>query len=110
MQLKNKKNNSYAKYKLLNIAVIVMFIYFIFHSIYGSRGVVAYFRLQSEIDQSTKKLSHLRAERLEIENKTKLLRPESLDLDMLEEKVKKVLGVAEPEEKIIKINKENYEN
>ncbi len=58
--------------KVLNVLVLLMLIYFVFHSIYGSRGMLAYFKLQAELSNSHKKLGILRAERLEIENRTKL--------------------------------------
>ena len=82
-----------------------MLLYFIFHSIYGSRGVIAYFKLQAELENAHSKLNSLRVERLEIENKAKLLRPESLDKDMLDEKARNVLGVVSPNEQVFK--KEN---
>jgi cell division protein FtsB len=44
----------------------------------------------------------LRAERLEIENRAKLLRPESLDIDMLDEKARNILGVIAPNEEVFK--------
>lgn len=79
-----------------------MLLYFVFHSIYGSRGIIAYFKLQAELESSHKKLDQLRSERLEIENRTKLLRPGSLDRDMLDEKTRNVLGLSLPKEKIFK--------
>lgn len=87
--------------------------YFIFHSIYGSRGILAYFKLQSELERSRITLESLRHERLEVENRTKLLRPGSLDKDMLDEKVRSVLGVAKPTEHIFSVEgdeKDNHHN
>ena len=85
-----------------NTVVLLMLLYFVFHSIYGSRGIIAYFKLQSELENSHVKLEKLRAERLGIENRTKLLRPGSLDKDMLDEKIRNVLGLSEPKEKIFR--------
>lgn len=84
--------------------------YFIFHSIYGSRGIIAYFKLQSELERSRITLESLRHERLEVENRTKLLRPGSLDKDMLDEKVRSVLGVVKPTEHIFSIDDEEKDN
>lgn len=84
-----------------------MLVYFVFHSIYGSRGILAYFKLQSELERSQIALDTLRQERLEVENRTKLLRPGSLDKDMLDEKVRSVLGVAKPTENVFAV--ENYD-
>ncbi|MFK7967963.1 MAG: septum formation initiator family protein [Rickettsiaceae bacterium] len=85
--------------------MLFMLLYFIFHSIYGSRGVIAYFKLQAELENAHSKLNTLRVERLEIENKANLLRPKSLDYDMLDEKARNVLGVVLPNEQVFK--KEN---
>lgn len=80
-----------------------MMIYFVFHSIYGSRGIIEYFKLQAELERSHIKLESLRSERLEIENRAKLLRPGSLDKDMLDEKARNVLGLSNPEEKVFQV-------
>ena len=82
--------------------ILVLLLYFTFHSIYGNRGVVAYFKLQAELESTHTKLDMLRAERLEIENRAKLLRPESLDIDMLDEKARNILGVIAPNEEVFK--------
>jgi cell division protein FtsB len=101
-----KKNQlkaiQFTKKTVFNVVILFMLLYFIFHSIYGSRGVIAYFKLQAELENAHSKLNSLRVERLEIENKAKLLRPESLDKDMLDEKARNVLGVVLPNEQVFK--------
>ncbi len=90
------------KKTIFNIIISLMLLYFVFHSIYGSRGILAYFKLQGELERTYTKLDNLRSERLEIENRAKLLRPESLDLDMLDEKARNMLGFAAANEKLFK--------
>jgi cell division protein FtsB len=90
------------KKTILNLGTLLMLMYFVFHSIYGDRGIIAYFKLQSDLKNSHMELEKLRAERLEIENRIVLLRPNSLDKDMLDEKVRNVLGLSAPKEKIFK--------
>ena len=85
---------------VLNIIVFSILIYFIFHSIYGNRGIIAYFKLQSETNKYKEELANLRQKRLEIENETKLLRPGSIDKDLLDEKIRSMLGYARNKEKI----------
>lgn len=94
---------------VFNGIILLMLLYFIFHSIYGSRGIIAYFQLQAELEHSHAKLEKLRAERLEIENRTKLLRPGSLDKDMLDEKIRNILGLSQTKEKIFKAQPINQE-
>lgn len=88
----------------VKVVISFILIYFIFHSIYGARGFIAYYKLHSELSTSLDKLNELKTERLNLENKTKLLRPDSLDRDMLDEKVREVLAVAKPSEKIFSNN------
>ena len=102
-QLENIGISGKSKKSALNILLMFMLAYFVFHSIYGSRGILAYFKLQSELERSRTTLESLRHERLEVENRTKLLRPDSLDKDMLDEKVRSVLGVAKPTENVFSV-------
>jgi cell division protein FtsB len=92
----------FTKKAAFNIMILLMLLYFVFHSIYGSRGVIAYFKLQAELESAHNKLNMLRAERLEIENKAKLLRPGSLDIDMLDEKARNILGIVSPNEQVFR--------
>jgi cell division protein FtsB len=57
--------------------------------------------LESEIVQVQQDLEIARDNRVEIEHNVKLLRPNSLDPDMLEEQAKKILGYAGKNEKVI---------
>ena len=100
MSRKNIKSVKVNKKSIFNILIFVILLYFVFHSIYGSRGVIAYFKMHAELERSKNSLEMLRHERLEVENRTKLLRPGSLDRDMLDEKVRSILGVANPSEKV----------
>jgi cell division protein FtsB len=101
---------NFTRKSVFNGVILLMLLYFVFHSIYGSRGIIAYFKLQTELENSHIKLEKLRAERLEIENRTKLLRPGSLDKDMLDEKIRNVLGLSKPNEKIFKSQPTNKPN
>jgi cell division protein FtsB len=84
----------------IHILLAISLLYFIFHSIYGNRGIISYFKLNNRFQKATEELEDLRAERIEIEHRVKLLRPGSLDKDMLEEQARSVLGVASPNEKV----------
>lgn len=109
MKLKRPRTGKINRKSVFNILIFSLLLYFVFHSIYGSRGVIAYFKLQSELSRMEVSLAALHSDRLEIENRTKLLRPGSLDRDMLDEKVRTVLGVAAPSERVFKTNQENLE-
>lgn len=80
--------------QLVKGILISVLLYFVFHAIYGNRGILAYFNLQQKIDKAEEELENIRAERLEMEHKVKSLKSESLDPDMLDEHARKSLGVA----------------
>jgi len=83
-----------------NVITSLLLIYFVFHSIYGNRGLIAYFKLNQKLEKTYSELENLRAERIEIEHRVKLLRPESLNQDMLDEKARKTLGLASSKEQV----------
>ncbi len=66
----------------------------------GGRGILAFFKLSGQIEAMHTELDSVRAERLNLEHKTNLLKSDSLDLDLLEEQVKKNLGYAKPQESL----------
>jgi cell division protein FtsB len=92
--MKKEKASSIGKRQLISGILMAVLLYFIFHAIYGNRGIVAYFKLNQSVTNAEKELDELRAERLEIEHKVKSLKSESLDRDMLDEQARKGLGVA----------------
>lgn len=80
--------------------LLCIFVYFVFHLLYGNRGIVAYFKLNQKITTATEELDILRAQRLELEHKVNSLKTESLDRDMLDEEARKSLGLAGDKEKV----------
>ncbi len=75
--------------------------YFGYHMISGGRGILAYFKLSSQISSFQSELELVRMERLNLEHSANLLKSESLDLDLLEEQAKKILGYAKPQEVVL---------
>lgn len=106
MRTKYRKKPFFKSKNSANIVVVLLICYFIFHSVYGNRGIIAYFSLQSELESKNAQLEALRAERVELENNTRLLRDESLDKDMLDEKIRNTLGLSAPNEKIVRLDLE----
>lgn len=68
--------------------ILVVLAYFIFHFINGSRGLLSYFAVNSEIEQQKIVLEGLKTEADTLENKVNLMRDGSVDPDMLEEQAK----------------------
>lgn len=83
---------------LLTTSCLGLILYFSYHMITGGRGIIAYFKLKSEISHLYAELDQVRAERLNLEHKANLLKSQSLDIDLLEQRAKEVLGYAKPHE------------
>ncbi|MZR30458.1 FtsB family cell division protein [Sneathiella litorea] len=75
--------------------------YFSYHLIEGDRGLFAYLKLQHEIDRAEAVYEITEAEKAALEKRVALLQPENLDIDMLEERSRDVLGLAHPDEIVI---------
>lgn len=84
-------------------------IYFIFHTIAGNRGIIAYFKINQKIEKSNNDLNILKAERIDLEHKVNLLKS-PIDRDMLDEQARKVFGVAKPTEKVFVVSKPDDKN
>lgn len=78
----------------------LVLIYFACHAFYGSRGIIAYFKVNKQLDKHLAELHYLKGHKIDIEHKNKLLRLESLDKDMLDEKAREVLDCASPTESV----------
>ena len=75
--------------------------YFAYHAVQGERGLLAYVQLQQQLDQAKAVDQELDRQRAELEQKVKLLRPDSLDPDMLEERAREVLNYTREDEVVV---------
>jgi cell division protein FtsB len=76
-------------------------IYFCYHIFQGDRGVISWIRLQKKIKIDEDTLQNLTQQKEVLERQVYLLRPDSLDVDMLEERARILLNYARPNEIII---------
>ena len=75
--------------------------YFVFHAFHGDHGVLAHMRLERQAETLAKELELVRGEREAIETRVVLLRPQSLDPDMLEERARRNVNYAHPNDLVI---------
>lgn len=75
--------------------------YFVYHIIQGERGLLSWMRLKQKIEMMDQKLQKVQEEQSQLEQRVYLLRPGSLDPDMLEEQARKVLNYGRKDELII---------
>ena len=83
---------------ILGVAVIG---FFAFHSVEGERGLRAYFALNLQTELAREEHDALRHDRMMLERRVNLLKPESLDLDMLDERARKVLNKVHEDDFVI---------
>lgn len=81
---------------------MAMFLYFVYHIFQGDRGVIALMRIQKNVDMLENKRNDLLRQKGQLERNVYLLRPDSLDTDLLEERARAVLHFAHPSEVVIK--------
>lgn len=88
--------------KLITPAIVLcVAVYLSFHLLHGSKGARAQWRLQEDVVAAQSKLDKLKQERDKLELKVKLLRPDSVCPDLLDEQARRVLGYANPNDVII---------
>jgi cell division protein FtsB len=75
--------------------------YFIYHSIQGDRGILAWVQLQECLGQAIYQLNDTIKERRSLEEIVQDLRPESINRDLLDQQVRLQLGYTHPDEVVI---------
>lgn len=92
-------------HKLGNTGLTIFFLsltcYFSYHALSGERGMLALIQLTQKVDKLENELDIVRAERLHIEHKVMLMRPDSIDLDLVDEQARRSLGYASKDEIVI---------
>lgn len=82
------------------LCVLVLF-YLAFHAISGDRGLVALFKETRRLEQLTAELEATRNNRVALQQKVDRMSNSSLDLDMLDERARTVIGYAGKNEVVI---------
>lgn len=86
---------------------IVLVSYFVFHTVHGDRGVLALIQMRERLAEAESRLYALEIEEARWERKVKLLHPASIDPDMLDERVRLMLGYAEANDQVVLIGQNN---
>ena len=83
---------------LISVSFLFISFYFTFNAIYGNNGLKKNIALEIEIIELNNKLSSLQKVLYDIEKKTSSLSKKNLDLDLLDEQSRKILGLIRPDE------------
>ena len=100
--LRDLKARARVSYSL--IVGILVFAYFIYHSVEGDRGLLALNNVNVRIAEAEKKLAELVETERELEEKVIRLMPSSLDPDFLEERGRKILNFGHDNDIVILIH------
>jgi cell division protein FtsB len=75
--------------------------FFAWHTLHGSRGLIALGAIQEQIALAETEFARLEAERLRLERKVDALRVEHLDGDALDERARRMLNLAAPDDLVL---------
>ncbi|MBV9814459.1 MAG: septum formation initiator family protein [Alphaproteobacteria bacterium] len=75
--------------------------YFAYHLVEGERGFKAWLRLNRETRTATANLATVRAQRAALELRVANLRPEHVDPDLLDERIRATLNLVAPDDIVI---------
>ena len=78
-------------------------VYFGYHGLTGEQGALAWAGYKVQIAELEQELALVQAERMELENRASRLRDDSLDLDLLDERARELLNVADPDDYVIRL-------
>jgi cell division protein FtsB len=81
-----------ARYVIGPVLGMSIVTYFGYHVLHGDRGLLAWWQLRGRITAAKDVLADVQVERKILENRVRLLHPESLDPDMLEERARVMLN------------------
>ena len=82
------------------LCVLILF-YLGFHAFSGERGLIALFKESRKLDMLKSELAEVSQQREALDKKVKRLSSQSLDLDLLDEQARLVLGMAGKNEVVI---------
>jgi cell division protein FtsB len=75
--------------------------YFAYHLVEGDRGLNAWFRLNREVRAATANLETVRAQRAALDLRVANLKPNHVDPDLLDERIRATLNLVSPDDIVI---------
>ena len=84
-----------------SVVIFCLVAYFAYHAVQGERGLLAWLAVKHELAEARATQTALAETRVDLERRVRLLRPDSLDLDMLDERAHAVLNYGRADEVII---------
>ena len=75
--------------------------YFAYHVVHGDRGLIAWLKIKQRTIAAKQSMERSHSERLAIEHRVSLMKPGSLDPDMLEERARLMLNYGHVDDIVI---------
>lgn len=98
------------RHALLPLVCLIVIGYFAYHAVYGRHGFINWLAIQNQVDTKEQQLADLRATRQRLDRQVSLLRPESVDPDLLDERARATLGFANSGDVVIFTDKKPGDN
>ena len=96
-----QRKKSKLKPLLLPVACLLIVSYFAYHAIEGEYGLAAHGRLQDRRAELTRQLAEVRGEREKLARQVNLVRAQSLDADLVDERARQALNLAHRNDVVI---------
>lgn len=93
--------DNHARQAILPVLGALIVGYFAYHSVKGDHGLSAYLSLTAEITRAEQVLTEKTERRARLEHRASLLRPDNLDLDMLDERARVILNYIDKDERLV---------
>ena len=96
-----QRKKSFLRRLILPGILSALLLYFALHALSGDYGLIARGRLEADAGKLEQQLDALKQRRRTMERRVVLLRPESLDPDMIDERARDSLNLVHPDEVVI---------
>ncbi len=91
--------------RLRTVVVPVLWVagvgYFAYHAVQGDRGLIAWVHLKQRVAETRAVSAETAGRRMALERRVRMLNPDSLDADLLDERARVMLNLGYPDEIII---------
>ena len=96
-----------ARHVLVPVLGALLVAYFGYYAVEGDRGLFAYLRLVQELKKAEISRDLIHADRVQIEHRVALLRPDGVDPDMLDERARIMLDLGRRDELTIMLQRDD---
>lgn len=101
MTTRQRRNSRFLSFLILPVIAAAFLSYFGFWMFHGYYGVFSKAQLDLQAAELRAELADLKAQRRDLERRIALLRPESIDPDLVDERARESLNVMRPDELVV---------